>query len=157
MSATVGTYEHTPALEVEVEVTADKPGRYVRVQRPVAERNLMLGIQHREAGHDGVDHWTWLSPREARQLGEALIAASVPHPDTEGQPVEHTAHPLAGRLLALQLQQLELMCISARAAFGPLLGGVPEVRALMDRLGEVSEASRAVDGRLGAWKRQPAL
>jgi hypothetical protein len=157
MSATTGIHEHTPAIEVEVEVTADKPGRYVRVQRPAAERNLMLGIQHRASGHDGLDHWTWLSPREARELGEALIAASVPHPDTEGQTVEHSAQPLAGRLLALQLQQLELMCASARAAFGPLLGGVPEVRALMDRLGEVSEASRAVDARLGAWKRETIL
>ena len=157
MSATADTHEHTPAIEVEVEVMADKPGRYVRVERPAAERNLMLGIQHRTAGHDGLDHWTWLSPREARELGEALIAASVRHPDTEEQTVEHSEQPLAGRLLALQLQQLELMCISARAAFGPLLGGVPEVRALMDSLGEVSEASRALDSRLGAWKREIAL
>jgi hypothetical protein len=71
--------------------------------------------------------------------------------------MQHSAQPMAGRLLALQLQQLELMCVSARAAFGPLLGGVPEVRALMDRLGDVTEASRAVDARLGSWKREITL
>jgi hypothetical protein len=79
--ATLATQEHEPAFGVEVEITADKPGRYIRIERPAAERNLTLAIQHRSAPHDAMDHWTWLTPQEARELSEALIVAATVEPE----------------------------------------------------------------------------
>jgi hypothetical protein len=155
--ATLAAQEYDPGFGAEVEITADKPGRYVRVERPAAGRNLTLAIQHRSARHDGIDHWTWLTPQEARELSEALIVAATADPEAEPATFDGAAEPLAGRLLHIQLQQLALICTSARSAVAPLAGGVPEVRALIEGLSEVCEAGKALEERLNSWKRQSAF
>jgi hypothetical protein len=150
-------HEQVPEVEVEVEVTADKPGRYIKVERLDADDNVMLAIQHRAESQDGVDHWTWLTPHEACKLSEALMLAAMPDPEGEVLPAWDGQQPLAGRLLRLQLQQLELTCIGAKTAVAPLSPGVPEVRALLDRLCEVYEASKALEDRLKTWRRENPL
>ena len=149
--------DQVPDIEVEVEVTADKPGRYIKIERLDADDNVMLAIQHRAASQDGVDHWTWLTPHEACKLSEALMLAAMPDSEGEVLPAWDGQQPLAGRLLRLQLQQLELTCIGAKTAVAPLSRGVPEVHALLDRLCDVYEATKALEHRLKTWRREDAL
>jgi hypothetical protein len=149
--------EQAPDVEVEVAVTADKPGRYIKIERLDADENVMLAIQHRAASQDGVDNWTWLTPHEACELSEALMLAAMPDSEGEVLPTWDGKQPLAGRLLRLQLQQLELTCIGAKTAVAPLSRGVPEVRALLDRLCDVYAATKALEDRLKSWKREDSL
>jgi hypothetical protein len=75
-----------------VDVTADRPGRWIGVRIELGERQgdrhrwaVELAIEHDgpvelAIEHDGPpiapDSWTWLTPGEARQVAAALVEAA---------------------------------------------------------------------------------
>jgi hypothetical protein len=69
------------ARNARIDVTADKPGRWVGVEIAQGERDgdhhpwkVSLSIERDAAV--GSDPWTWLAPDEARLVAAALIQAA---------------------------------------------------------------------------------